>query len=107
MPISGTVGGPSPVAAAAPGTTAGTDVRIERGSSGTTLYYKDAGGEHSYKVRRPATAGAGVDSVDAGGWVYVAPNGKSGLLLNVSPNHSVTVMPLAQPMLGMLAGRGN
>jgi len=94
-------------AAAAPGTTAGTDVRIERGASGTTLHYKDASGEHSYKVRRPATASAGVDRVDAGGWVYVAPDGKSGLLLNVSPNHSVSVMPLAQPMLGMLAGRGN
>ena len=109
-------GGTSPAGAAtgtarpvtaAPGSTAGTDVRIERGASGTTLHYKDASGEHSYKVRRPATASAGVDSVDAGGWVYVGPDGKSGLLLNVSPNHSVIVMPLVQPMLGMLAGRGN
>jgi hypothetical protein len=83
------------------------DARIERGASGTTLRYKDASGEHSYKVRRPATVSAGVDSVDAGGWVYVAPDGKSGLLLNVSPNHSVSVMPLVPPMLGMLAGRGN
>jgi hypothetical protein len=96
--------GASRPAAAAPGTTTGTDVRIERGASGTTLHYKDASGEHSYKVRRPATASPGVDNVDAGGWVYVAPDGKSGLLLNVSPNHSVSVMPLVQPMLGMLAG---
>lgn len=93
--------------AAAPGTAAGTDVRIERGASGNMLHYKDASGEHSYKVRRPATASVGVDSIDAGGWVYVAPDGKSGLLLNVSPNHSVSVMPLVQPMLGMLAGRAN
>jgi hypothetical protein len=104
-PAGATVGIPRPVAAA-PGSTAGTDVRIERGASGTTLHYRDESGEHSYKVRRPATASAGVDRVDAGGWVYVAPDGKSGLLLNVSPNHSVIVMPLAQPMLGMLAGRG-
>lgn len=104
-PAGATPGVPRPVTAA-PGPTAGTEVRIERGASGTTLHYKDANGDHSYKVRRPATASAGVDSVDAGGWIYVAPDGKSGILFNVSASHSVVTMPLVQPMLGMLAGRG-
>ncbi|HTR35002.1 MAG TPA: hypothetical protein VMH80_03820 [Bryobacteraceae bacterium] len=94
------------VLATPPGSTSGTDARIERAAAGITLSYRDAGGEHRYTVRRPVTATAGTDAVDTGGWIYVAADGKSGMLFNVSANHSVSVMPLAQPMLGMLAGRG-
>jgi hypothetical protein len=92
---------------APPGSTGGTDAKIERNGRGATLSYQDGSGEHRYAVRRPLTATAGTDAIDTGGWIYVAADGKSGMLFNVSANRSVTVMPLAQPMLGMLAGRGN
>jgi hypothetical protein len=92
--------------AAAPGATTGTDAKIERGARGATLHFRDAKGEHSYTVRRPATAAAAADTIETGAWLHVAPDGKSGILFNVSANHSVLATPLAGPMLGMLAGHG-
>lgn len=105
-PAGATLERPHPLGVAPPGSTSGTDARIERSARGATLSFKDGSGEHRYGVRRPVTATSGTDAIDTGGWIYVAPDGKSGMLFNVSANHAVTVMPLAQPMLGMLAGRG-
>lgn len=92
-----------------PGTAGGTQARIERTSSGITLTYTDASGEHRYKVRRPAlgvTGGAAqqLNAIDTGGWLYVAADGASGILFNVTGTGAVTAMPIPAQALPMLAG---
>ncbi len=88
----------------------GRDARILREASGVTLVYSDADGEHRYRVQRPAmglpgAAAQQLNAADTGGWIYVAPDGASGILFNVTADHAVTATKLPAQALGMLVRR--
>jgi len=85
----------------------GNGARILREASVVTLIYKDADGEHRYRVQRPAmglpaAAAQQLNTTDTGGWIYVAPDGASGILFNVTADHAVTATKLPAQALSML-----
>jgi len=85
----------------------GRDARILREASGIMLIYTDADGEHRYRVQRPAmglpgAAAQQLNATDTGGWIYVAADGASGILFNITAEHSVTATKLPAQALSML-----
>ena len=71
------------------------------------LIYTDADGEHRYRVQRPAmglpgAAAQQLNATDTGGWIYVAADGASGILFNITAEHSVTATKLPAQALSML-----
>ena len=81
----------------------GTNARIEHAGSTTTLTYTDSGGtSHEYAVARPKFA-QGIVQGDAGGWMYLAPDHKSGIMFNMGANAQVTGKPANPMMLQMMS----
>lgn len=83
----------------------GGGAAITHSSGGATLTYTDAGGgRHSYAVARPKFAQQ-MMSGDLGGWVYVAPDRKSGVMFNIDGSGRAIGKPLNPMMLQMMAGQ--
>lgn len=82
----------------------GVSAKIQHADSGTTLSYSDASGaSHRYIVARPKFA-QGMIQGDSGGWLYVAPDHKSGIVFNVGNDGQVSGKPANPMMLQMMAG---
>ena len=82
----------------------GSNAKIEHAGAKATLTYTDAGGaHHEYAVARPKFA-QGIVQGDAGGWMYLAPDHKSGIMFNMGANASVTGKA-ANPMMLQMMGQ--
>ena len=83
----------------------GSGARIEHAGSTATLTYTDAGGTlHKYAVARPTFA-QGIVQGDAGGWMYIASDRKSGIMFNLGAGGQVTGKPANPMMLQMMSGQ--
>ncbi len=82
----------------------GVSAKIQHADAATTLSYSDASGaQHRYTVARPKFA-QGMIQGDSGGWLYVAPDHKSGIVFNVENSGQVSGKPANPMMLQMMAG---
>jgi hypothetical protein len=83
----------------------GSGARIEHAGSAANLTYTDAGGtQHKYAVARPKFA-QGIVQGDAGGWMYIASDHKSGIMFNLGAGGQVTGKPANPMMLQTMGGQ--
>jgi hypothetical protein len=84
----------------------GSGAKIERGIDGTSLTYTDAGRVQLwYTVVRPKFAQGGLVNGDLGGWIYVAPDHKSGLMFNIAARGQVSGKAMNPIMMQMMVGQ--
>ena len=83
----------------------GTQAKITRDGDTTTLSYADAAKRpHSFVVVRSKMSPGMLGNGDAGGWIYVAPDRKSGVMFNVSASGGVSGKPMNPLMMQMMVG---
>jgi len=83
----------------------GSGAKITHDDKATTLTYSDAANRtHSYVVVRPKFAAAMMANADTSGWIFVAPDKKSGVSFNVTASGGVSGKAMNPMMIQMMVG---